>query len=116
MKRLLLIVFVLLLALPTVASAYGCLCVTITEVTAERVPGGVVVRWETVNEFEYAGYNVLMERKGRMVRLNAELIPAQHPNELVGGEYEYRVKGHRRATYWLEVVRLDGGVELWRVE
>lgn len=116
MKKLLIFVFVLMLAFPTMASAEDTCCVTFLDITAERVKGGVVIEWSTAMEFWCVGYNVLMERGGQLVRLNDELIPAEHPGELIGGEYEYRVKGHKRAVFWLEVVRLDGETELWRVE
>ena len=116
MKKLILFVVILMLVFPSVASAEPWCCVTLlSDVTAERVKGGMMIRWESVNEFNIIGYNVLMERHGKLVKLNSEFIQAEYPGSLYGSVYQYRVKGHKRASFWLEVVALDGSSELWKV-
>ncbi len=70
MKRLILIVLVLILIFPATASAEDTCCVTMMDVTATSTKGGVLVEWETATELWYIGYNVLMERNGKLVQLN----------------------------------------------
>lgn len=114
MKNLLIFVFVIILAFPATVSAEDTCCVTMMDVTSTRVKGGVLVEWETAMELWYIGYNVLMERNGKLVQLNDDLILAEHPGELIGAAYQYRVRGHRRAVFWVEVVRYDFETEMWR--
>ena len=117
MKKLILLVLIVALVLPSIVSAESCCCVTLLEpITAERVKGGVMIRWESVNEQNIIGYNVLIQRGDKLVKMNKRFIQAEYPGSLYGSTYQYRVKGHRRATFWLEVISLDSESELWRVE
>lgn len=117
MKKLILLVLIVALMFPSVASAESCCCVTLLEpITAERVKGGVMIRWESVNEQNIVGYNVLIEKGGKFVKMNKQFIQAEYPGSLYGSTYQYRVKGHKQATFWLEVISLDSESELWRVE
>ena len=97
-----LLVFVLLL---TVSPASGYVDVlSDTTFTLER--GAVVIRWESVNEFNIVGYNVYRSKTvdGEKVRVNEYLIPAQRPLELMGGVYEYQARGHVKQVYWLMAI------------
>jgi hypothetical protein len=86
------------------------LCVTVTSVDAERIPGGVQVAWQTVNEFDIIGFNVYRAKceSCQRVRVNDSLIPATNPGSLYGDDYSLKVKGHKNAWYWMETISLEG--------
>ena len=78
-------------------------------------PGGVLLGWQTANEVEMVGFNVLRsEADGEWVLLNEEFIFAQYGGAAQGAAYAYRdeaVAPGTRYAYLLEVVKSDGGVE-----
>jgi hypothetical protein len=47
---------------------------------------------------------------GDRQKLNPDLIPAQHPNQMLGASYQFSnaVEQGTRYYYWLELVRTDG--------
>jgi hypothetical protein len=77
----------------------------------------VRLTWETASEQNNAGFNIYRSRTidGSRKLINAELIPAQFPGELMGAVYTYvdaMVKADRKYFYWLESVDLDGTATL----
>ena len=79
----------------------------------------VRAHWVTASEAQVIGFNVYRQLKGDKgwKKLNARLIPAKHPGEVVGADYRFNdrtVKGGSSRSgpnvylYKLEVLRLDG--------
>ena len=84
--------------------------VTFRSLTATRSSAGTLVRWRTASEVEVAGFNVYRVEHGRRVRVNRHLIAAKARG---GASYRLLDRGHRGATYRVEVVNLDG-TRQWR--
>jgi hypothetical protein len=74
---------------------------------------GVRLAWETATELDLLGFHLYRAGSpgGAQTRLNAELIPAQHPGSPVGATYEYVdafVKPGATYWYWLDAVDVLG--------
>jgi hypothetical protein len=73
----------------------------------------VKVKWTTASEMNLVGFN-LWRRQGKQdefQKLNADLIPAQHPGTMTGAEYEYTddaIQPGKVHRYKLELVRASG--------
>ena len=77
--------------------------------TATVTAEGVMVAWETADETAILGFNVL--RDG--VAVNAEFILAGASGTNTGGAYSFLDAGAFGAgAYALEVIKLDGSVEV----
>jgi len=91
--------------------------VVIDAFTASHAPDGVRVAWETADESEILGFNVLRgdAPEGGYLAINQELILADHPGLALGQGYAYldsSVRFGRAYTYKLEIVKLDGTTEV----
>lgn len=84
-------------------------CVIVADVSATKTPQGVVIRWETVNEFQTIGFNIYRSRceTCKLVKVNDTIIQSSCPGSLFGDVYKYRTKGHRRAYYWLSTIDFE---------
>ena len=70
--------------------------------------------WETANEANIGGYNVLRQAPdGQFIAVNSELIFAEHAGAAGGASYEFRDNDLAPGTYTyiLELVRLNGTKE-----
>lgn len=86
--------------------------VTLAAATAEKVADGVLVRWQTVNETDMTGFNLLRSTDGvSFEQVNGELILAQQAGLSEGAAYEFvdgsAVQGSRY-TYRLEILAVGG--------
>jgi hypothetical protein len=84
--------------------------------TAESGKDGLFIFWETVSEFDVAGYNLLRSASpdGPYTRINPAFMPAQAGGSLMGASYRYADPDVRSgATYYyvLEIIKLDGRSE-----
>ena len=89
--------------------------VSLAGFSAAPAPEGVAVAWETVAELNAAGFNVLRKAgDGELTVLNGELIFAQYAGANQGAAYSFLDTNLADGplTYVLEVVRLDGSVEI----
>ncbi len=78
--------------------------------------GSVLVKWETLDESNLLGFNVLRSAKknGAVTQLNAELVAARSVGQLAGNRYTFRdsnVQGGKRYFYRIELVRPNGTSE-----
>lgn len=83
---------------------------------ANQAPEGVRVAWETDDESEILGFNILRgdAPAGEFLAVNQELILADHPGIPLGQGYSYTddtVRIGRAYIYKLEIVKLDGTTE-----
>ncbi|MCX7671936.1 MAG: hypothetical protein N2439_17930, partial [Anaerolineae bacterium] len=72
------------------------------------------VAWQTNNEAQILGFNVLRKSAGgAIVQANAELIIAENAGSNIGTSYRFADVGLAPGsyTYVLQIVRLDGTVE-----
>jgi len=81
--------------------------------TARSAKNRVLIRWETVNEFDVVGYNLLRSTSpdGPYAQINPSLLPAQGSGSVIGTTYSYADSGVSSGTtyyYILEVLNLDG--------
>jgi len=78
-------------------------------------PDGMLVTWQTANEMEVLGFNLLRAEAGsEWVLLNEEFIFAEHSGSSQGADYGYRDGAVAPGTtydYLLEIVKSDGSVE-----
>ena len=89
------------------------LAVSLATWEAHATGSNVILRWETVSEFDNAGFHVYraLSGDGPWVRVNDLLIPAATPGAIVGAEYAWTdSQVSPGVTYWymLEDVALDG--------
>jgi hypothetical protein len=91
--------------------AAGTTAATMRSFTASRAPAGTLVRWRTAAETELAGFNLYRVANGHKVKVNRRLIAAKGKGG--GAGYRFLDRGHRGASYRLEVVDLDG-THQWR--
>ena len=81
--------------------------VSVRSITATRVGGGVVLRWNTGTEVGLLGFDVYRLRVGARVKLNAGLILAR--GGVSGHSYTYRLtRVVPRTRYALRAVEADG--------
>lgn len=68
--------------------------------------------WETASEMGLVGFNLYRSEAPDGVRhkLNAGLIPAEHPDQMIGTGYQYTdaVEPGKHYYYWLELFMSDG--------
>lgn len=81
--------------------------------TVRSTKEGIIVHWETVNEYNILGYNVArsVRSDGPFAQMNADLIPARGAGTVTGAEYSYsddRVRSGKRYYYLLEAIESDG--------
>lgn len=81
--------------------------------TARSIKEGIVIRWETVNEYNILGYNVArsIHSNGPFAQMNADLIPARGAGAITGADYSYsddQVRPGTRYYYLLEAIESDG--------
>ena len=92
--------------------------VTISNFTAQAqvsVPS-VSLQWDTDNEVTLLGFNIYRAATvmGLRQKLNINLIPAQHPGQMVSGQYSYEDQDVIQGDtyyYWIEAVMLGDMTE-----
>ncbi len=86
--------------------------VTVADFQAVQSTGAVTLTWQTANEIDLIGFHLYRSASedGEKGKLNTALIPAEHPGQLVGADYEYidPVEPGHNWYYWLEVVTTRG--------
>ncbi|HQN04674.1 MAG TPA: cohesin domain-containing protein [Anaerolineaceae bacterium] len=88
--------------------------VELLPITTTSTRKSITVNWETVNESDILGFNVLRARteKAKKAQLNQELIPTQsEPGSMAGAVYSFEdkaVKGLTQYFYWVEVIDING--------
>jgi hypothetical protein len=70
----------------------------------------VYFRWSTATETGNLGFNLYIQRDGRLVRLNDEIIPSQAVDSLHRVDYAYRADGVEGDTFYIEDVGVRGDV------
>lgn len=84
------------------------------DVTAKaNADGTVSIRWETRNELNMIGFNVLRSdtKKGEPTTVNAHVIPARYVGQVLGRSYKYQDDTAAPDTtyfYRLEILRVNG--------
>ena len=90
----------------------GPTAVTLASFTATARDGAIALAWETISEIDLLGFHLYRQAaEGELVRLNAALLPCQHPGSPAGGSYEFvdtAVSPGLTYLYWLEAVDLHG--------
>lgn len=91
--------------------------VSLASFGADTTKAGVVIKWETANEWDNLGYNLYRatEENGRRAKVNENLIAAQALGGVSGASYEFVDNTIMPATtyyYWLEDVSLAGETSL----
>jgi hypothetical protein len=87
--------------------------VTLASFSQGSLTNGVQLNWSTASEVGLLGFNLYRsdELAGVKQKLNANLIPALTPGDLLGNTYQFTdgaaVSGSTY-TYWIELVMLDG--------
>lgn len=89
---------------------------TLVSFSASLTAEGVLVAWETAQEINMIGFNLLRENAedGSFTQLNASLIPAQASGTSMGASYQFLdslAAGGSGCDYLLEVVNDDGSVQ-----
>ena len=86
--------------------------------TAQRKFNGVRVTWQSVDELEVLGFNVMRRERDAVASdfaaVNDELIMAQNPGLASGSGYEFTDRdadSNQAYEYALEIVKLDGTTE-----
>jgi hypothetical protein len=86
--------------------------VTVSSFTGNARLSMAQLDWETANEVGLVGFNVYRSDtlNGAKQKRNADLIPAQYPNQMKGATYQFSdaVDQGRRYYYWLELVHTSG--------
>jgi Copper binding proteins, plastocyanin/azurin family len=82
--------------------------VVVRSLAAVRTPGGVVVRWRTGTDTRIAAFHLYRTVDGPLRRLDTRPIAARGGSS--GSPYSFldRRAPYGRATYWLQIVRIDG--------
>jgi hypothetical protein len=91
--------------------------VTVASLAAYATPTEAIIVWETVNEANVVGFNVLRRDSaaGSYVKINDQLLPAQVAGGSHGASYVFvDVSTTSNAPRWyaVEVVRVDGYAEV----
>lgn len=99
----------------------ACVCATIIAAWGVAHWNGIVVRWETAHELNIIGFNVyrVRVRDGRIRKVNAEMIPAEHIGQILGGTYrllDTKVRCGVRYRYRIEAVVVSGNPETMETE
>lgn len=86
--------------------------------TAKGRLRAVVLKWETANELDIAGFNIYRARTISGVKkvINPDLIPAMGAGSTTGALYTYKDKTAKPGVlyfYWLEVVDFEEGETLY---
>ena len=87
--------------------------VTLASFSQGSLTNGVQLDWSTATEVGLLGFNLYRsdELEGVKQKLNADLIPALTPGDLLGNSYQFAdgtaISG-KTYTYWIELVMLDG--------
>jgi hypothetical protein len=87
--------------------------VTLASFSQGSLTNGVQLNWSTATEIGLLGFNLFRadELAGVKEKLNANLIPALSPGDLLGNAYQFTdvtaVSG-KTYSYWVELVMLDG--------
>ena len=82
-----------------------------------QTPNGVLVRWKTVNESEFVGFNIWKNSGTDAEVRNNEMIAATNAGESNGASYQWLDAGTTLSwgdAYLLEIVKNDGSTE-WTV-
>jgi hypothetical protein len=91
---------------------YSPTAVTVSSFSGASRLGSAQLDWETANEVGLVGFNLYRSETldGPKQKLNADLIPAQYPNQMLGAAYQLidAVDQGQRYYYWLELVRTNG--------
>lgn len=74
---------------------------------------GILLSWETASELDLVGFNIYraLRANGPYLRLNTQLIPAQHPGSPLGAVYSWWDRGVRAGRiyyYRLEQISIEG--------
>jgi hypothetical protein len=88
--------------------------VTLADLKATQVEGGILVEWMTTMEIDTVGFNVWRNeaRDGSYVRINDTLIPSASPGSVWGGAYSHvdsDVIPDTTYYYKLEELEVGGG-------
>lgn len=89
----------------------GPTALTVIDLRARRVAGGVEVTWRTANEADVLGFDVLRTVKGRAVKVNRTLVVAKAAGRTAGASYRLVDRGARGGTaygYRLRVLGASG--------
>ena len=83
--------------------------VVVSSFTGSSHLGTAQLDWETANEMGLLGFNLYRSETpdGLKHKLNAILIPAEHPGQMQGASYQFSdaVEQGKRYYYWLELVK-----------
>ena len=86
--------------------------VTLSSFTGSSHLGTAQLDWETASEIGLLGFNLYRAEvlDGAKHKLNADLIPAEHPGQIIGANYQFTdaVEQGKRYYYWLELVKTHG--------
>ena len=86
--------------------------VTVSSFTGSSHMGTAQLDWTTASEIGLLGFNLYRSETpdGLKHKLNANLIPAEHPGQMVGASYQFTdaVEQGKRYYYWLELVKTHG--------
>ena len=86
--------------------------VTVSSFSGASHLGSVQLDWETASEIGLLGFNLYRSEAldGAKHKLNADLIPAEHPGQIIGANYQFTdaVEQGKRYYYWLELVKTHG--------
>ncbi len=82
-------------------------------IATANTDGSVTLAWETLNELDILGFNVLRGESKKEVKtqVNGELLPAQSVGSITGNGYTFSdtsVVGEKTYFYRIELVRPDG--------
>jgi hypothetical protein len=96
-------------------TAGGTTAVSLRAFRVSRTGSGVLLHWRTASEAQTLGFNLYRERRGRLEKLNAALIPTASGGTAKGHTYSWLDQSARREatyTYRLQAVNL-GGTRAW---
>ena len=85
--------------------------VTVSSFTGSSHMGAAQLDWTTASEIGLRAEPLpLKTPDGLKHKLNAKLIPAEHPGQMVGASYQFTdaVEQGKRYYYWLELVKTHG--------
>ena len=98
---------------PVMSFAIGTpTAVTVSSFTGASHLSTAQLDWVTANEIGLLGFNLYRSETldGVKHKLNADLIPAEHPGQMQGASYQFSdiVDQGKRYYYWLELVKNQG--------